>query len=353
MIYVLLIGISILMYCTQFTTKMYCCSGVQKKFLYYVCLGIILFLIAALRRYDVGYDTNTYRGHFERIGSYSWETVMQLYIKEPGFYILAKLISILTDNARWLLAIISAIYATSICVFLRRYSARADISVAVLVAFQFYAFSLSGLRQTIAFSVVLLAIHFAINRKILKYFLCILIAYLFHNSAICAIPIYLLARPQNTISTKTRLVFILLLPVIYVTRTEILNYALKWIYWDYQIYATPQGSWATFLLYFGIWILYITLTNCKEDAIRCTFERMLMVGIIVQLFVPLQPTIFRIAMYYQVSSLAIVPWIVTESKVKNSQYWILYMLCLAVLMIMYFGVTYNSSGANPYYFFWE
>jgi len=319
---------------------------------YFFVIGAILFLIAALRNQRVGNDTATYIGHFYRVAQMEWKLLFVSYKDEPGFYIVAKLISYLTNNPQWLISFISLLFSYSVTSFVYKNSKNPSISFVLLVSLAFFAFSLTGLRQTIAISIIILSIEFVKKRKLLIFLLYMVLAYCFHNSAVFAIPVYFLFNIR--ITSINRLIFMAFLPAVYLFRHSILAMVQRLFYNEHSLFMSPRGSGATLVLYIAIWILYFTFADRMEfvDKISSGFESMLMVGIAIQILVPFQPNIFRVALYYQIGSLVIVPKIIHNRKVGRAMP-IVYLAFLVVMFFMYFIFSYSAAGANPYSFFWQ
>lgn len=323
----------------------------SRKYVYCLILCAFLFLIAALRSPSVGYDTRRYISHFKACSRLSWGDILTRYEDEPGFYLLAKFISLFTDNAQWMLAVIGLIFAGAIFKFIYGLSVDCQTSFLLLIPFQFYAFSLSGLRQAIAWSIVFVSYGFAKERKLWKFLLCIIAATIFHKSAMFSALIYFLYSIRMT--RLKRLLFILMLPIIYFFKKPLLSYSLRWFYTDYVVYETVVGTLTTFFLYFIIWILYIYLCGALKKEQKSGFEPVFMAGIVLQMFVSYEPNIFRLAFYYQISSLIIVPEILRSPKITDRSRSLAYFAFWAVMFLMYFGYTYNAGGMNPYSFFWQ
>ena len=294
----------------------------RRRRIYCALLGICLFLISALRASTVGSDTRTYLGHFQRIHLMNWETILYLYQEEPGFYIVAKLLSLWTYDGQWMLALYSLLYAFSVSWYIYRNSADCLISFSMLIPFMFFAFSMTGLRQTAAISIVLLSFEFVRTRKALPYFLLMLLAIAFHRSAILALPIYYLYSIRMT--PFKRLVLLLLIPAIYLFRYNIITLLQRWFYSDYQIDRSTNNTWATFAVYFLIWAAKLYLLaiagRAAPHVAQCgpgrQVEAIFIIGFIIQLFVPFEPNIFRIGLYYQSSVLLLVPQITSESRLS-------------------------------------
>lgn len=322
--------------------------------IYFSVAALLLFLIAALRNSVVGYDAANYFFNIRHIYDMSWHKVFELHSDEPGFYVLAKFISQFTADPQVVLGAVGLIFAVSICLFIKRYSDAPDLSFCILIAFSFFAFSLSGLRQTLAISIVIISVIFAEKRKLIPFALCIALAYCFHNSALFACLIYFMFIKNGNFAR--RIIFLICIPIVTVFRRPLLNYGLSKFYSDYTPYDNEVGSYMTLLLYLLIWVVYIIFMDkdLQKETKYIGFENMMMMGILLQIFVPIEPNIFRLAMYYQISSLIILPSAVKKSKAfdRNTKI-VVYLCCIAVLTVMYFKFTYSDAGANPYFFFWE
>lgn len=79
-------------------------------------------------------------------------------------------------------------------VYIYKYSDDPVLSVIVLLAFNLYQFSLTGMRQTIAISFVVLAIMAVHEEKKIQPYIWVLIASLFHSSALVCLSIPILSK---------------------------------------------------------------------------------------------------------------------------------------------------------------
>lgn len=313
-------------------------------------LGIMYTLIGALRSNYVGFDTRTYESHFNQTHWMDWNQIFQFFGDEPGYYILCKTLNILHCNFQILLTVISIFSMLAFGKLIYQNSKSVITSFAMLVPFQYYGFTLSGERQTIALSIILLAFPFILNRKLIKYLLCVGIAYMFHHSALVAIPLYFLLIDR--ITYKKRLLILLLIPIIFALRQSILHFALLYFYSDYSMYENESGSYATLLLYIAIWGVYAATRRSDNNRVANFCEMAALTGIIIQMFVPLEPNIYRIGLYYQIFNLILLPLAINNIK-SFSLKKIAYVSAFAFFFILYSKFTYTDSGINPYSFYWN
>jgi hypothetical protein len=82
------------------------------------------------------------------------------------------------------------------------------------------------------------------------------------------------------------------------------------------------------------------------------FFSMMYYGMIIQMFVPLQPNIFRVSMYYNIASIVLIPEIIGVQKEGLSRF-IAYSVFFILMGIQYYIFAYYAAGANPYSFFWQ
>ena len=158
-----------------------------------------------------------------------------------------------------------------------------------------------------------------------------------------------------------RLVLLLLIPAIYLFRYNIITLLQRWFYSDYQIDRSTNNTWATFAVYFLIWAAKLYLLaiagRAAPHVAQCgpgrQVEAIFIIGFIIQLFVPFEPNIFRIGLYYQSSVLLLVPQITSESRLSLRSRRLIRIAYIAVMFLMYYGFTYQAAEVNPYRFFWQ
>lgn len=114
---------------------------------------------------------------------------------ELGFGMYNFLISFITGN-RYIFILI-----TTLIVYLSYYYHFTKLTKYPITAFflffcLFYFFTFTYLRQVMAASISWFAIPYAINRKPAKFFACVIIAAMFHNSALLFLSVYFVAKTR-------------------------------------------------------------------------------------------------------------------------------------------------------------
>ena len=161
-----------------------------------ITFGIALFLVYVLRDFSVGRDSPHYLEVYETVGNQELFDASWIWM-EWGYVLLMKVSSLLGLPFRAFLMVIYALVEIPLLLFIKRYSHDITLSLIVFMCFQFFVFSMSALRQTLAMSLCLMGYMAAQNngvRSFLLYLMWVLLATLIHRSAIVFLPVYILMR---------------------------------------------------------------------------------------------------------------------------------------------------------------
>ncbi len=163
---------------------------------------IIIGSICGFRDMLGGYDSYIYAEVFDataddidRYISPILTTAFRLNEKEQGYALFNVLIAFITGNRYIFLLIISIFIFTSIFIHVKRLSRNPLLSVFILFC-MFYFFSFTYLRQVMAACIAWYAIPFAVKRKPIQFFLILILAVSFHNSAALFGLVYFIANQR-------------------------------------------------------------------------------------------------------------------------------------------------------------
>ena len=159
-------------------------SNQHKKFMAW-SLFVLSFLMFAFRDQHVGVDTPVYCGAYRSIAKVSWNKI-SLYRYEVGFSAFCKLLSYITKEPQFLLAISGLIICGAISRFIYKYSC--DIAISgYLWILLCMPDAMNIMRGYLAFAFLTFAIDALIEAKRLKFILFVLIAASFHTVAFSAL----------------------------------------------------------------------------------------------------------------------------------------------------------------------
>lgn len=162
---------------------------------WFAVLVIAPVIIWAGFRSGAGYvDTNAYIYTYSKIPTglgdlFHYITVEQT--KDPGFSVYLAVIKIIFgDSYTPFLFITAAIQGLTVTLFFRKYSSQFMISMFIFIATcEYFSWIFNGMRQFLAVTVVLHALHFFFEKKYVPYTLLILLASTIHMTAIIMLPV--------------------------------------------------------------------------------------------------------------------------------------------------------------------
>lgn len=320
----------------------------------YFCIssGIIYFLLAALRSSQVGGDSFNYRYMFEALAGKSISTALAYSEKDPIFYIFLSFLGRFTKNYTVLFTIVAALFGIAVWYYIYRYSDDPVLSVIVLLAFNLYQFSLTGMRQTMAMSFVVFAM-IAINegKKILPYIL-IIISGLFHLSALICLIIPILRH--FPIKPKTIRLAAIPLIVCFLLRTNIAQLLIGLVSERGYGISISQSGYTMLLVIFTLYIMAAVFVNEYADFDEnYHIQYWIAIGtVFFETLVTAQNIFFRVAFYFLIVFVTLVPNVAKRARLESSRS-ILTVGLYIVLSIQYLFYTVGSCYSLPYTTFWQ
>lgn len=204
-------------------------SGKTYKKLYITFISIQMILLSGMRDITIGADTCSYENHFYELinpelnGIYGWKPLFANLLnfgesyntRDIGYELLSKAFASLIPNFRFFLFAIAIFVCMGLGRFLYKYSSDICLSYVLFQAFILPFMLLTGIRQTIAISLVVFwGYDLVKQRKAIKYIVLCLIGMMFHFTAVIAIPFYFICNYQKVISMKYPIVMILTLIIL-------------------------------------------------------------------------------------------------------------------------------------------
>ena len=239
----------------------------QKILIYVIGAMPLLFIMAF--RYDVGTDYFfTYIPNFQTIASGG-----SAYPNERGFYLINKLLSIISSNAQIIIIFTSAVYVLLLLLILIEISDNVIISIIVLFLMSFFFIALNNVRQQIACMMVVWGYKFIRDRNLAAYICVIIVAtYFFHQTALFLIIVYPLFNMK--LIQKTAVVTfplaIVLLPLVGKLFMLVLN-LLGYEYGDSNEFETKEGNSLLLFINATMLLVYTLIFNKKLFKNRILF----------------------------------------------------------------------------------
>ena len=335
---------------------------------YCIIIGTLMTLIVGFRNIDMGMnDTRmVYVSLFDQISDMSFLETYNFIIKsdiEVVFYMLTRLFILITTNIRLYLLLLTIPVNYLISRFIYKYSKIPFLSFLLYFSINYFAFSFTLLRHCIAMVILLLSYDALKENKKLKFFLLVILASLFHRTAVIFIIVFFFKNRKLNIKYIVSIpLFILLFTITLGTKTYrwIMNLSFLKLK-RYSIYLNPKANTLTFF-FINFLILVVSLIIYRKkikDAIAkkedCNDEDISlllyiqMIGTCFASFMYFFSEMFRVSTFFTIFSIILLPnCISTVSNIKTKK---TYILIISIILIVYFFMfTMHNNSIYPYRF---
>ena len=328
----------------------------KKQFCYII--GIAFILITGLRSVNVGSDTTVYYLDFIAMKNITWEYLMSLEKRDIAYFVLAWIVSNTTGSFILMTMFTAVVFYVPIMKLIEKYSEDPGLSFLILMAFNFFQFSMTGMRQTIAFGLVLmyfLEIHEKDYSK-KKAFIFLLLGILFHRSALIAI-LYPIIKRMSRQKVVAQLLLILV-PISFLFRGSIISSmrtVFELIGFDLTESESVGGGLTTFLVYVVLTVGSLLISSQVEKENLSSNEMILysVIGTSLQAFVLVNSIFFRVAWYFAIFFIILIPKFLKKGIFISDDLKILNMFAYVAILFMYLFITKGSATVLPYEFFWQ
>lgn len=319
----------------------------------YVLVALLPVLLAAFR-YDVGTDFQNYSVYIRRFASVPLISYLRnfSFIQDTplGIYVAAKIAAALGNSQVVYFGLFATFTYLPVLLILGE---KWDRQYAGLAAFIFLLSTFSSgfniIKQTIAMSIVFYGLQFAFERKPMKYYLTLLAALCFHQTAIVAAPIYFLWNKDNTVTYgKKFLAVVLSFAVLAALDTVLASLGGRWVG-----YASGAGTSNYSFYLTAFWLVVFLVFRKRLIALDRRNELLivlLLIGTILSLIGFWSVVGKRIASYFTFTDfllLAELPFTIdAKYRVFAKIGVVVYVIALFVLTHMILG----HAGIIPYSF---
>lgn len=319
------------------------CLLFKKNIFLFLISYIYLLFLGGFRSFETGTDVNNYYQIFKYIQDGGESFSFAAKIVEPGWFIINWLCAVTFNDFRAVLFV--SIFLSTLPIFIRAWNYREKTFSIILyyVLLFFYLNSYNIMRQMIAVSFVFYSLLFLEQKKMKKFYILIMMASLFHYSALfCLIfPYYLrkikLSLPLVlTFIVVTYIAGVYILPIIFSKLPFIGKYSF------YLMNDSASGSLSRLLLNIFFIFIYATCHYAKKNI----YLKLFFAGILIYNILAFSPAAARLALYFIVAQLSLFPFL--DSKF----YW--NKIALKTLSFLYASIYYftmllaNSGEIVPY-----
>lgn len=317
--------------------------------IYTTIIVLSLIFIASFRNISVGYDTISYLNIFNEINSMSWGNLWNYNI-ELGYTFLNKILITLGISYRTFLLLVSLFIYPILASWIVKESKIPWLSFYLFITLGFFGFTLSITRQSIALVLTIISIKFVKKRSLLKFVSIILLASLFHQSAL----IFLLIYPISSIRINYEYISLATLGGIflYLYSGEIISILLKF-YNRRQPIESGEGR-GLFLLLLFVTVSALSVFFFKQEEYKGQIYLHFLILATVLQIIAFNLSIFtRTINYFSIHMIILIPNTVALIKSKEIKYLgIVVILITTFMYYLYLAMAYGG-GVFPYLFMWE
>lgn len=342
--------LSILLYAKIFNRRSFC-----------IVASTQLFIILALRADTLGADLQVYASAFEYISRMDVLDMLSRirlvknavlpypYSLESGWMLLNWFISYIGFNFRTLLVVCAAINMYAYGKLVYRYSNIPWMSYCIFLALNTYTYMFGILRQSLAMSIVILAVMaFDSNKN--KALILSLLAFAIHRTAIIVLIFFYIMKkkPKKKQLFMTFVLgwplFLIISPFIY---RNIIIYMMRFFQKGYQGTGLQWNYLMGLLILIGIMIIFLYSFNNIKNPVECLSIWSIIAAMYWETFGMMNATLARGVQYFIVFITLAVPYVLGnyfDYKIVR-----LGKIAVSIMLFVYMIVSLQGTAIVPYY----
>ncbi|MBS6685593.1 EpsG family protein [Thomasclavelia spiroformis] len=315
--------------------------------IYIIFIAFIMILISGFRNLNIGNDTIAYYKLYTLYSNMNLIDIINMDLKEPGFYILSSLCGSLGMSYRFFLLTVAMLYICAVSFIIYKYSYISWFSYLVFIGIGMMTFGMTAIRQTLAISFTLITYYKLDTGKIFQSLLFMIIAYLCHVTAVVFLPTYFLIK--LSLNKRNLFLMIVICVLIYLNKAEIINFFVTNNTNDYT--PTETGGVITYAFY--LITIFISFFLTKKNILKSNIFFMALMVLVLWPVMSFHPAVFRLGNYYSIFFIILIPNMI-KSMIDDLEKNVGYIFCFFYVLLMLFMFFYNVLGSNsafvPYIF---
>ena len=318
---------------------------------------VLLFILIALRHESVGNDTRNYINIFYGYSKLDWQMLGKQSL-ELGFAYFNKIISLFTKEPQVFLGITAAITVMMIYPTYKRLCVDSSLTIVLFITMSTFVMAFSGIRQMLAIAIGFIAYEFTRKKKIVPFFLLVLLAMSFHISAFLLLFMYPIYHAK--ITTKWLFAVVPIMMAIFVFNEQIfMNLEpLFLLYTEYDTGMEQTGAYTILILFIAFAVFtFLVPDEASLDSETIGLRNLLLLAVALQMFAPIHSLAMRMNYYYIIFIPMLIPKIIKARSNRWGQVAVIGRHVMVIFFLVYFFYNAYVSESNlnvfPYHFFWE
>ena len=300
---------------------------------------IAIVLLAAFRGITVGADTAYYLNDYLDVASMSFSEIADRFEGYLGYYFLSKLFSLAGFPHYVWFGFLEAVFLSAISRFINKYSSDRLYSIILFLVTGLFAFSLAGLKQTLAMTLLLHGFLCFVERRYTISVILVVLTYFTHPGALPALILFFL----YFIKDKKYFSVVVIAGILLIWLGDLLlvsTFVSLSGNEHYELYLEENSSYSMSTLILYILMILCTVPYLKRYLKTSGFAKVEFSGSLFvcafQYLASYSPSLFRLALVFIPFLIVYVPNSFEASrKNANNSTWLLKTLALLGPIVFY------------------
>lgn len=322
---------------------------------YVLLIGIWLFFVLLFRDEAIGSDLRGYIVRYQIFGNTLWKDLAEVAktnYMEIGYAALNKILYMLSDNPRFLIGVVSFFLIYVFSREIRLSSSNPAFSYFLYITMEMYVRTFTAYRQQIAAALALIAYHYILEKKPVRFLIIILAASTIHKSVIAVIPMYLIVRMK--INYKIYFASFAGCILCITIGDKLLSYFTYREGYVKLISRGNNGAVGACLIFIAFIILMIIICQKFKTPELRFYMHFTIFCLLISCMTFVLPVIARMLYYFDSVILFAIPNVVAQVKNISTRYILICGICL-VTLFYYICIICRADTCSvvPYKFYWN
>lgn len=317
-----------------------------------ICATFFLISVfLSIFRWNVGIDWSMYYNQFNK-GIHVGASIFEEHMEPLNILISNVLVFCGLNDGRYWIGVMALISMYFVYNNISVYSTSVWKSILLFFIVGFFFDSLNTVRQFCAISITVYSWRYVLQKQLVKFLLVVLLASLFHTSALSTLIIYFFphVRFSKRWVTKILIVALIIAPISTLVAPKLIGLIPAYEqYMDKSVikYATGSGNVLSYLrMIYPSFLLLIMRGNLKVLYINSYWKLLTnisILGLFILIAFPTTQLMIRLAYYFYFALIFIIPYLFSKIKFPNGKFlWIF----TVVYFCIYTYITYLSRSAS-------
>ncbi|AIQ54436.1 EpsG family protein [Paenibacillus sp. FSL R7-0331] len=289
-------------------------------------------------RDGIGIDYSSYLIHIKQI-SLGYPNYMEF-----GFRYLSKFVMVFFDDPKAVIVTISFLTVYFFVSSIYYQSSNVTMSVFLFLTWGYYFFTFNTIRNYFALALVFFSLKYIFEKKYLKFIFFVILASLFHKSALVCLPVYLLVNRK--FSKSTYLYLVLGAMLLYLIKAPMREVAF-WIYPVYENSVYDAGRVSVLNIAKSLLVLFYGLLYykiIKDNHKLMVYFNLNAIALIIYTALYWLPEISRVGFYFNIVSIVFISNLTTLINVRDQMIakYIIYSISM-ILFVLLMREFYNPT----------